>query len=91
MPDVWVTPSEPPSAAREIATRVGLAANQVERISYAALLHDVDAIGNPTELSASTTVIGAGVSAGSSSAVFEGVHFFDDVLPIIRVCDGDSS
>jgi hypothetical protein len=27
-------------------------------------------------------------SVGSSSAMFEGVHFFDDVLPIIRVCDG---
>ena len=74
--------------AREIATRLGLAPNQVERISYAALLHDVDAIGTPTEVSG---IDDQGSVPGSSSAVFDGVHFFDDVLPIIRVCDGDFS
>lgn len=76
------------SAAREIATRVGLPPNQVERISYAALLHDVDAIGRPSLCN----LQGEGArlpTAGSSAAVFDGVHFFDDVLPIIRVCDGD--
>jgi hypothetical protein len=74
------------AAARAIAMRVGLSASRVERISYAALLHDIDAIGDTSEL----MVDGGGpvVAVGSSSAVFEGVHFFDDVLPIIRVCDG---
>jgi hypothetical protein len=77
--------------AREIATHVGLAAGQVERISYAALLHDVDAIGTPSELRILEEDHQVGHGEGASSAVFEGVHFFDDVLPIIRVCDGDSS
>ena len=74
------------AAARAIAMRVGLSASRVERISYAALLHDIDAIGDTSEIS----VDGGGpvVAVGSSSAVFEGVHFFDDVIPIIRVCDG---
>ena len=77
------------AVARAIAMRVGLAANQVERISYAALLHDVDAIGSaPARVILEEGQDGPLVS-GSSSAVFDGVHFFDDVLPIIRVCDGD--
>jgi hypothetical protein len=79
------------AAARAIAMRVGLAANQVERISYAALLHDVDAIGSPAELAVLDESNGEGFVAGASSAVFEGAHFFDDVLPIIRVCDGNWS
>ena len=76
------------ATARAIAMRVGLSASRVERISYAALLHDIDAIGDTSELIAHDDK-GSPVSAvGSSSAVFEGVHFFDDVLPIIRICDG---
>jgi len=79
------------AVARAIAMRVGLAANQVERISYAALLHDVDAIGSPLELGILDKGHETSFAGGASSAVFEGVHFFDDVLPIIRVCDGDSN
>ncbi len=37
------------SIARTIGTHMGLASGQIERISYAALLHDVDAIGSPEE------------------------------------------
>jgi hypothetical protein len=73
------------AAARAIAMRVGLSASRVERISYAALLHDIDAIGDTSALMVDG---GPVVAVGSSSAVFEGVHFFDDVLPIIRICDG---
>ena len=79
------------AAARAIAMRIGLTANQVERISYAALLHDVDAIGSTSELGTLNEGNSPGFAVGTSSAVFEGVHFFDDVLPIIRICDGDSS
>ncbi len=37
------------AAARAIAMRIGLSAQRVERISYAALLHDVDAIGSTSD------------------------------------------
>jgi hypothetical protein len=74
------------AAARAIAMRVGLSASRVERISYAALLHDIDAIADTSELMEDDG--GPVLAVGSSSAVFEGVHFFDDVLPIIRICDG---
>jgi hypothetical protein len=76
------------AVARAIAMRIGLSPNRVERISYAALLHDIDAISSSSQLitpDAGTVPI---VAVGTSSAVFEGVHFFDDVLPIIRICDG---
>lgn len=76
------------SKARAIATRLGLATNQVERISYAALLHDVDALGEMTELVIERDSEHV-FSVGSSSVLFEGIRFFDDVLPIIRVCDGN--
>jgi hypothetical protein len=77
------------SVARVIATRMGLASIQVERISYAALLHDVDAIGSPAELSTLEDGQKHDPMAGTPSPVFEGVRFFSDVVPIIRVCDGD--
>lgn len=76
------------AAARAIAMRIGLSPTRVERISYAALLHDIDAIGNTTELNEPGDPRGPALAKGTSSAVFEGVHFFDDVLPIIRICDG---
>jgi hypothetical protein len=76
------------AVARAIAMRIGLSPNRVERISYAALLHDIDAISNSSELIAEDEVTAPIAPVGTSSAVFEGVHFFDDVLPIIRICDG---
>ncbi len=68
--------------ARRIAMRVGLTVPQVELISYAALLHDIDALGGDGGNQSRQRI-------GHSSAVFEGVDFFADVLPILRVCDGD--
>jgi hypothetical protein len=76
------------AAARAIAMRMGLSPQRVERISYAALLHDIDAISNTSDLIVSGDNDGSAIAIGSSSAVFEGAHFFDDVLPIIRICDG---
>lgn len=68
--------------ARRIAMQIGLTVHRVELISYAALLHDVDAISGHGGHTGNRVV-------GRSSAVFEGVDFFADVLPILRVCDGD--
>lgn len=67
--------------ARRIGTNMGLTISQVEVISYAALLHDVDTIASDTwEQSAS--------DEGRSSVMFEGVKYFADVLPMLRLCDG---
>ena len=77
------------SIARTIGTHMGLASGQIERISYAALLHDVDAIGSPEEHGIADEGSEHGLAAGATSPVFEGVRFFEDVVPIIRVCDGD--
>ncbi|MEI7813442.1 MAG: hypothetical protein WCJ13_01445 [Coriobacteriia bacterium] len=79
------------ATARAIAMRVGLSAHQVDRINYAALLHDVDAIGDTSGIAVPSDGYGTEAVVGTSSEVFDGVHFFDDVLPIIRICDGHSS
>ncbi len=66
---------------REICMRLGMNAAHVERASYAALLHDVDAIAlSDTEREAD--------SLGSSSLVMQDVAFLADVLPVLRICDG---
>jgi hypothetical protein len=57
----------------------------VERISYVALLHDVDALGQHTETPEPDA---AESEPGHSSSMFEGVEFFSDVLPVLRLCDG---
>ncbi len=69
--------------ARSIGSRMGLSSSDIEKASYAALLHDLDAL--------------AGVPAddtrpnrGSSSDVFADTAFFDDVLPVLRLCDGQA-
>jgi len=72
------------AAARAIAMRIGLSAPIVERISYAALLHDI------AELSEETA---AGSPRGrhvKSADIVSDVEFFRAVEPILRVCDGDT-
>jgi hypothetical protein len=71
--------------ARTIAARLGMAVSAVERISYVALLHDVDALGQHLETSEPAA---AEFEPGHSSSMFEGVEFFSDVLPVLRLCDG---
>ena len=71
--------------ARGISMHLGMSVSQVERISYAALLHDVDALGGRQRR---TVADGVDAATGRSSAVFEGVEFFADVLPILTACDG---
>lgn len=63
--------------AREIAASCGLGPRAVERVSYAALLHDVGRLGD-----------GGSSAETSSSSVLEGVTFFGDVIGILRICDG---
>lgn len=60
------------ATARSIALECGLSIAAVERIEYAALLHDLGEIG------------GTGTAVG----VIEDVHFFRDALPVLALCDG---
>jgi len=74
------------ATARAIAMHIGLPAPAVERISYAALLHDLgelsDAIGAEGILP---------VREIRSAEVVAGVEFFRSVEPILQICDGDAS
>lgn len=70
--------------AREIADRMGLSGVLMERASYATLLHDLNTLSSPA-LGDPATV------AWKSSDVLEGSAFFEDVLPILRLCDGRPS
>lgn len=63
--------------ARSIALACPMTADDVDRMSYAALLHDVGEIGS-----------GADSVTSGSARVVQGVTFFNDVLPILRLCDG---
>jgi hypothetical protein len=67
--------------AREICMRLGFSPSHVERASYAALLHDVDAIALSDEERDSQ-------ATGSSSLVLQDVEFLADVIPIMELCDG---
>lgn len=63
--------------ARDIAMLLGLPPRQVERVNYAALLHDIDALSHGGVSSAHPT----------TAAVLEGVQFFGNVIGILRVLD----
>lgn len=67
--------------AREIAVSCALSPAEVERINYAALLHDIGEIAQDTP---------PGDVAGRSARVIEGVEFFSDVVEVVRLCDGDA-
>lgn len=67
--------------ARAIGARMGLSSADLERVSYAALLHDIDALSGESAR-------GASAESGQSSFVFRETAFFDDVLPALRICDG---
>jgi hypothetical protein len=71
------------ATARAIAMHVGLPAPAVERISYAALLHDLG------EISAAAASEGlTPVREIRSAEIVEGVEFFSAVEPVLRICDG---
>lgn len=65
--------------ARSIGSRCGLSAVELERLSYAALLHDVHGISDSAYTAA---------ERGSSSEVVQEVGFLSEVIPILRVVDG---
>lgn len=72
------------AVTRAIAMRAGLRAHDVERASYTALLHDIDAIAETDQ----TRLTAADHAVGHSSEVFREADFFSDVLPLLRICDG---
>jgi len=76
--------------ARTIGTQLGFNSSQVERVSYAALLHDIDAISSKTAPPCDRDV-GPLPTHGGSSAMLEGVDFFSDVMPVLRLCDGEGA
>lgn len=65
--------------AREISIACGLSPNEVERISYAALLHDVNVLATGRQ---------SGTRSTSSTDVLAGIPFFHDVISILELCDG---
>lgn len=69
--------------ARAIGVEIGLHGKELERLSYAALLHDVDLIG--TEESDEST------PPSRASEVLQDVKFLADVLPILALCDGGAN
>lgn len=69
------------SIARNIGMRIGLSATEVERISYAALLHDVDAL---SEVQPELTNTGT----GRSSKVLRDTTWLSDVVPVLEICEG---
>lgn len=65
--------------AREIAAYCGLSPAEVERISYAALLHDMNLIAAGRDLDSGDT---------RSSSVLDGIPFFAEVVSVLRARDG---
>ncbi|NTW28687.1 MAG: hypothetical protein HGA39_04915 [Coriobacteriia bacterium] len=79
------------AVARAIGGSLGLSASQLEAVSYAALLHDIDAISADAGHHACDEQGSPNLRRGKSSEVIRGVEFFADVLPILEVCDGNPS
>lgn len=72
--------------ARRIAARLHLSAKEVERVNFAALLHDIGAIAHEQ---ADDRPDGSETDAGSGARVIEGAEFFGSVSPILHLCEGD--
>lgn len=67
--------------AREIGARCGMGGHEIERLSYAALLHDV------AEISEGEPRLSGGPSAAE---VIQGIVFLSDVVPVLEVVEGKS-
>ncbi|MDZ4169845.1 MAG: hypothetical protein U1E26_09335 [Coriobacteriia bacterium] len=67
------------SIARAIAIRCSFPSKEIERVSYAALLHDIARIREQGAADYTPT---------TSSQLLEGVDFFEDVVRVMRVFDG---
>jgi hypothetical protein len=68
--------------ARTIGSECGLGSAEIERLSYAALLHDVDRIADDPQ---------AATGRGHSAALVEGIAYLSSVVPVLRVVDGRHS
>ena len=66
--------------ARAIGEECGLSTADIERISYAAMLHDIGRISDTDDVDP---------SAVDSASLLEGVPFFEHVVPILHVTDGE--
>jgi len=71
--------------ARSIAGHLAVSSRLMERISYAALLHDIDTIG----VDDGEEQYEPGSLAKQSGRLLEGVGFLSDIVPILRLCDGE--
>ena len=66
------------AVARSIGAQYGLSTNEIERLSYGALLHDIGKIADaPADE----------LAAGSSAAIVSDAAFFEHVVPILEVLD----
>jgi len=68
--------------ARSIASHLAVSSRLMERISYAALLHDIDMIGVDDASRAPEGM-------RQSGRLLDGVGFLSEVVPILRLCDGE--
>lgn len=68
------------AVARQVGRRLGVGASEMERLSYAALLHDVDLISRDSGAD--------GAGQRRAGLVIQDVEFLREVAPILRVCDG---
>ncbi len=75
------------SIARSIGMKLGMDMTAVERLSYAALLHDVEVLSERTYTAGATT--DPLHDTHTVQAMFGEVEFFSDILPILRVCAGE--
>ncbi len=73
------------SVARDIAEEMGLSSSALERISYAALLHDLDLVSmDPGEWP------GDQHRRRQAGQVLAQVGFLSDVVPLLSILDGDT-
>lgn len=71
--------------SRAIGIRVGLSGQDLESLSYAALLHDVDLIGAGGSVPGPT---GDYVPSRAASEVLSGIHSLRSVRGVLELCDG---
>lgn len=72
--------------ARRIAARLHLSAKEVERVNFAALLHDIGVI---AQEQADERGPQARAHSGSGAKVIEDAEFFGSVSPVLHLCEGD--
>ena len=75
--------------ARAIAMRIGLPAAQVEEISYAALLHDIDVIAARAAPGGKSKPEATDHPGRTAAALLEDIDFFSGVIPILRLLEGE--